>query len=118
MVRLRNVGYQRHHQVQVILAAAEDGGFLAVDQVELDHLAAVEHAHASVVGHEREPLAREGRWHRIEVGVEVSDVATVWSVFGMAMSGVLIRFGFRWLAVIMIVVVIMVVIMACSRFVF
>jgi hypothetical protein len=52
------------------------------------------------------------------VGVEVSDVATVWSVLGMAMSGVLIRFGFRWLAVVMIVIMIVVVIMACSRFVF
>jgi hypothetical protein len=56
------------------------------------------------------------------IGVEVCNVSTVWSVFGMAMSGVFVRFSFSWFAVVMAMVVIMVVvvvvIMASSRLVF
>jgi hypothetical protein len=50
------------------------------------------------------------------IGVEVRNVSTVWSVFGMAMSSVFVSFSFSWFAVAMIMVV--VVIMASSRFVF
>jgi hypothetical protein len=52
------------------------------------------------------------------IGVEVRNVSTVWSVFGMAMSSVFVSFSFSWFAVVMVVIMVVVVIMASSRFVF
>jgi hypothetical protein len=52
------------------------------------------------------------------IGVEVRNVSTVWSVFGMAMSSVFVSFSWFAVAMIMVVVVVVVVIMASSRFVF